>query len=281
MNSDEFVKLYTKIDSDESITSFKDDVGFTLIRKYKEGSEYSKDDKRIFIRLYLVGDIVNGATEMVDADKEGAGGYRIVTEGKYKKKVTNFRFGGEENVMFDTSRKKIFYKPKKLYFTLNEFIEILVNNHLSDRVFFRRNLNNLVNFFLRLIFWLSNKHYDRIKVMLEIYHPSQRDEHDKGDENNIEPFFKYFYISKNILFSFLLIAFPVSFLITRIFYFKDFSISNPTIILFFFLILFVFEKLSTSLDKKIKLFFKKETNWIFWLHNFQFSESFKMKIKKP
>lgn len=281
MKSDEFVKLYEKVDSDESTTPFKDDVGFTLIRKYKEGSQYQKDERRIFIRLYLTGETVNGGAEMVDADKEGTGSYRIVTDSKYRKKVTNFRFGSEEDITFNYKKNKIFYKPKKLYLTLNEFIDQLVNNHLSDRAFFRRNFNNLVNFLLRFIFWLSNKHYDRIKVMLEIYHPNQKDEHDKEDERSIEPFLKYFYISKNILFSFFLIAFPLSLLATNIYCFRDFSISNPTLILFFFLILFVFEKLSIYLDRRIKAFFKKEINFFSKLHNFQFSESFKIKIKKP
>ncbi len=281
MTSDEFVKLYIKFDRDESITPFKDDVGFTLIRKYKESSKYQKDDKRIFIRLYLTGETVNGGAEMVDADNEGVGSYRITTDSKYNKKITNFRFGGEEDITFDFIKNNIFYKPKKIYLTINEFIDQLVNNHLSDRLLLRRNLNHLVGLFLRFIFWLSNKHYDRINVMLEIYHPSQKDEYDKEDERSIDPFFKYFYISKNILFIFFLIAFPVSLLLANIYSSKDFSISNPALILFFFLILFIFEKISVSLDKKIKSFFKKEVNFISRLHNFQFTELFNMKIKKP
>lgn len=280
MNSEEFSKLYTKSNSDESLIQFKDDLGFTLIRKYHKDSEYFRDNKRIFIRLYLVGNDVNGGVEMVEAEEEGASSYRIVTDNKYKGKITNFRFSGDQEIIFDSEKKEIFYQPKKLYFTLNQFIEMLVKNHLSDRVFFRRNFNNIINFFLKFIFWLSNKHYDRVEVMLEIYHPTQKNEHDKEDEKIIEPFFKYFYISKNILFSFLLVAFPTSILLMDIYCFKNFSISNPAIVLFFFLILFVFEKLSISLDKKIKLFFRKETNFISWLHNFQFSESFELNIKK-
>lgn len=256
-------------------------MGFTLIRKYKEGSKYQKDDKRIFIRLYLMNEKVNGGAEMVDTDKEGSNSYRFVKDSQYRKKVTNFRFGMEEDITFDVDKNKIFYKSKKLFFTLNEFINILVNNHFSDRLFFRRNLNNIVKLFLRFIFWLSNKHYDHIKIMLEIHHLSQKDEYDKDDEKKIEPFFKYFYISKNILFSFFLIAFPLSLLLTSIYYIKDFSISNPTLILFFFLTLFIFEKLSVFLDKKIKAFFKKEVNFISRLHDSQFSESFKLKIRKP
>lgn len=280
MTSEEFVKLYKKSELDELITPFKDGVGFSLVRKYKQNSEYSKDDKRIFIKLYLSSNnIVNGGIEMVDPDEKKTGSYRIVTESKYKKRITSFGFGEEEEIVFNEKEKKIFYEPKKLFLTLNDFVEVIVYNHLSNRVFWRRKLNYLIDIFLRVLFWLSDKHYERINVMLEIHRPTQRDEHDKNDEKNIEPFFKYFFITKNILFSLLLVIFPTSVLIAI--YFKNFSIFSQPTILFFFLVLFAMEKVSISLDKKIKAFFsKKEKNFIYRLHNYQFIESFKMKFKK-
>lgn len=279
MTSNEFVKLYAKSELDELVTPFTNGIGFSLVRKYKQGSEYYEDDKRLFIKLLLSDDnLVNGSVNMVDSDKEKTGSYRIATDNKYKKRVTNFHFGNEEKIFLNDG--KVLYKSRELSFTINDFVEIMVNNHLSDRVFWRRKLNYLIDIFLKLIFWLSDKHYEKIDAMMEIHSIRRKDEHNKDDEKSIEPFFKYFFITKNILFSLLLVAFSFSILLTYLFCSRDFSMSNPSVILFFFLILFSIEKLSILLDKKIKAFFKKETNFIYQLHSYQFNESFKLKFKK-
>lgn len=85
MDSDKFVKLYNKSSLDESITPFKDIVGFALVRKYKYGSEYDKDGRRIFTKLYLTGNTLNGSAEMVQPNKDRPDSYILVAEPKYKK----------------------------------------------------------------------------------------------------------------------------------------------------------------------------------------------------
>lgn len=121
-----------------------------------------------------------------------------------------------------------------------------------------------------------------MKVILEANGTNHQDEYVKGSDKRIEPFFKYFYISKNILFISLLIFIPtlIVCLFKKVFDFQDFSISNAILILCIFFILFTLEKISIFLDESIKLFFDKETNFIFKLHNYQFVDSFKMKLKK-
>lgn len=277
MTSEEFVKLYkTSTSLEEVITPLKEGVGFTLVREYESDCIYSKENKKMFILLYLSDCNIGGGIDMVSADEDNLDKYKVVTD----KKITNFRFGKEEELFFDKKTSQIYYTPKGKYFSINELVDILVANHLSDKLFWKRQKNILCNRILRFLFWLSDKHYEMIQVMLERYHPNPENKIAKKDDKNIEPFFKYFYISKNILFLFLFVAFPLSILIPFFWFFKDFSISNPTVILFLFLILFIFEKLSVWLDGKIKSFFKDENNFIAKLHNYQFFDQFKLKLKK-
>jgi hypothetical protein len=108
----------------------------------------------------------------------------------------------------------------------------------------------------------------------------------REEKANIEPFFKYFCVSKNILFSMLVITFPSAILLEYLLKPREFSLSNPSIPLSFFLILFLCEKLSIWLDKKIKGFlivsqndpFTKKRNFIERFHNYQFQNQFNLKF---
>ena len=67
--------------------------------------------------------------------------------------------------------------------------------------------------------------------------------------------------------------------------FGEFSLSNPFVVLFIFLILFSSEKFSLWLERKIEDFFENETvfkkkrnNFIEHLHNYQFNSKFKLKL---
>jgi ABC-type bacteriocin/lantibiotic exporter with double-glycine peptidase domain len=146
--------------------------------------------------------------------------------------------------------------------------------------------------FLKILFWLSDKHYEKIRVSIDKYHIGRDNQPIKEDEKNTEPFFKYFYISKNTIFALLLLTFILAIFsfvfpvcIKNLWPFGEFSLSNPFVILFFFLILFSCEKLSTWLNLKIKEFFEKESafhkkvNFIERLHNYQYQNNFKLKLK--
>lgn len=206
--------------------------------------------------------------------------YIIVSGEEYKKRTTNFYFKEEEGLVFNQDTHKIYHEKTKQTFSLNELVQILVQNHLSDRERWKRKKNYLANALLKVVFWLSDKHYERVQVMLDLHRLNPKREHDKGDEKNIEPFFKYFLIPRNTLFAFLLLAFPVSismYLLSGI----DLSLSNSVIVLFFFLLLFILEKVSIGLDGKIKKFFDKENNFISRVHKYQFQNKFTLKLNKP
>lgn len=281
LNSDTFKKLYTSSDSDESITSFENGIGFAIVKKYKGKTEYAKDNRRMFIRLYLTKEnCLNGGVEMVDAKKKESNSYRIVYDNKYNNKISNFSFSEKEKFIFDEEEEKIVYKATEEYFTVNEFINILICNHLSDKFFLSRILNKIRIVMLKSIFWLSNKHYDKIEVIVKMSQHNQEFIPDKSDEKNIEPFFKYFLISKNILVVFLLALFIGSILFMNFFDMSNLSMSNLYIASFLFLMLFILEKISIILDGKIRDFFMKKKNFIYRLYHSQFNNSFKLKLKK-
>lgn len=296
MNKEDFLKLYTKKDSDDSITQFSNEIGFSLIRNYPKNTPYHKDGKKMFLKIALLQGKLFYAVDMTKPEqREGEQVSYIITEGQeYRKKTTNFFSDNQEPFIFDENTKKIIFTPKNKSFTVNEFIEILVLNHLSDRLFVKRILNWIADLLLKLLFWLSDKHYEKIRVAIDKYHFNRDNQPIKEDEKSVEPFFKYFYISKNTIFAMLLlifflavlsIIFPSVMYLEKIWPFGEFSLSNPFVVLFLFLVLFSCEKFSVWLNKKIRNFFekesfqKKEINFIERLHNYQYNNKFKLKLK--
>jgi hypothetical protein len=298
MNKEDFLKLYIKQEADNAITLFDNEIGFSLIRDYPKNTPYNKDGRKMFIKLAILQGKTFYSVDMTRPEQrnEEKISYTITEGNEYTKKVTNFYSDKQEPYIFDETIKKIVFPAKNKNFTLNEFIEILVRNHLSDRLFFKRILNSVAEFLLKFLFWLSGKNYEKVRVSIDKYHFSRDNQPVKEDEKIIEPFFKYFYISKNtifaiLLFTFLLAIFSVIFpdilCVRKIWPFREFSLSNPFVVLFFFLVLFSCEKFSIWLDNKIKEFFKddrhsfqeKKVNFIECLHNYQYQNNFNLKLK--
>jgi hypothetical protein len=300
MTKEDFLKLYTKQEHDISITLFDSEIGFSLIRDYPKSTPYYKDGKKMFIKVAILKGKLFYSIDMTKPEKRGEEpiSYTITQGEEYPKKITNFFsvLDEKESFIFDENTKKIIFKPKEKSFTLNEFVEILVLNHLSDRLFLKRILDSIVESVLKLLFWLSDKHYEKIQVSIDKYHFGRDNQPIKEAEKNTEPFFKYFYISKNTIFALLLLTFllvvlsvifPRIFCIRKIWPFGEFSLSNPFVILFFFLILFSCEKFSIWLNDKIKEFFQddqhsfqeKKINFIERLHNYQYQNKFELKLK--
>lgn len=280
MTATDFANLYVKQSEDEKITPYEDGIGFSIVRNYAPNTKYYKDGMKMFFHLRLKNDnSVAGSLDMVKEDKEYGGKYTIIMDDDYKKGTTGIDyFGNDDGFLFQSETKKIFYASENKNFTINEFVDLLVKNHLSDRLFWKRKNDYAISVFLKYFFWLSDKNYDRIQVMLDRHRPEQEKKYNKGDEKNIEPFFKYFYISKNILFSSLFIGFFASLLIPFLFCIEDFSLSNPTIILFFFLVLFLLEKISVWMNNKIEQFFKGRNNFISESMDYLYKNSFRIKI---
>jgi hypothetical protein len=287
MNGEEFAKLYTHQDSDETITPFQNEVGFSLIRFYPKDTPYYKDGRRMFIKIASLDRGFFYGVDMTKPEKREKTTDYVITDGEeYKKKVTNFFSDGSEFV-FDNATKKVIHQPSSKSFTMNEFVEILAANHLLDRLFFKRIWNELANRVLKFLFWLSDAHYERVQTAIDKYHYGKGEAPPPKDEKkNIEPFFKYFYISKNILFAILLVTFPSAIFLGHLWAFGDFSLSNPSLLLLFFLILFSCEKFSIRLDKKIKEFLmpskdhfaEKKINFMEKLHDYQYQNKFNLKL---
>lgn len=281
ISPDEFRNLYKDQRDDLSVTTFKDVPGFSIVRNYPQGTEFFNDGNLIFIRIFLDGNNVCGGVEMVSGDGHKQGRYFLVGDEKYKKKVTGFAFYKEEELIFDLENKKIYNKEKRKSFSVNEFIDILVKNHLSDKLFFRRKISFIVRKFLVLIFWLSDRKYDIKEFFQDNISKSQIQ---IPVEKNKDPFFKYFKISKNILFLITMIVFAVLLFLQYHMQKELFSISNPIFIFAFFVVLFVFEKISIALEIKIQECTKnkeKKVNFIFRLHSFLYGynrHSFRLKF---
>src|SRR3989344_4967388 len=287
MNGEEFAKLYTRQSSDESVTPFQNELGFSLIRFYPKGTLYYKDGKRMFIKIAALDRGFFYGVDMTKPQKRGETTDHVITDGEeYKKKVTNFFSDGSE-FAFDTATQRVIHQPSSKSFTMNEFVEILVANHLSDRLFFKRIFNELANGVLKFLFWLSDARYERIQTAIDKYHYGKGENPPPKDKKkNIEPFFKYFYISKNILFAILLITFPSAVFLGHLWKAGEFSLSNPSLVLLFFLVLFSCEKFSIWLGRKIKefvmpsrdIFAEKKVNFMERLHDYQYSNKFDLKL---
>lgn len=303
MNAEEFTNLYKKQSYDESITSFSNELGFSLIRFYPNETQYYKDNKRMFIKVGILDRGFFYSVEMT-APKERGGTveYVINDETGYRKGITNFvadlSDGGD--FFFDENKKNIIHKRTKKELSMNEFVEILENNHLTDRLFWKRLIDMIVNYFLKGLFWLSNQRYDKIRTSIDRYRANRGDKIEPEKEINSEPFFKYFSISKNFIFATLLLAFLVA-ILSSIFpqklplknlwhtFFGEFSASNPMVILLFFLGLFTAEKISVWLNREIRTFLvpdrsifpEPKKSLIESLHEYQHKNKFDTLLNLP
>ena len=213
MNGEEFAKLYTRKDSDETITPFQNEMGFSLIRFYPKDTQYYKDGRRMFIKIANLDRGFFYGVDMTKPQKRDETVDYVITDGQeYKKKVTNFFSDGSE-FTFDSLSKKIVHQPTGKNFTMNEFVEILATNHLSDRLFWKRKTNAIANSVLKFIFWLSDKHYDRVKTATDKFHFNQKQTYSEEKVKDVDPFFKYFLIYRNTLFVGLVVALSVATLV--------------------------------------------------------------------
>ncbi len=296
ITSDTFYSLYQKTSNDEDVVRIEGVPGITIIRKYREDTKYFKDGKRIFIKFHLNDEHIMGSIDLVSKNKDGTF-TSFDSTNPYKNPFTNFIFGKEENIIFDNIKQKILIKKKrKTYeFNVNDFVEILVKNHLADRLFWKRKINRLKVFFLSFIFWIIDKKYDWITYYYKIHNSKKIsansiDELDKSinlpAELPIDPFFKYFLIYRKILFVFIIITTVILYYffnkINQNFYegsnilFKEnnFTISNPIFLFMFFIFLFTLHYLSVFLKEKI---YNKE-GFIYKLHESSLDNSFSLKI---
>ena len=209
----------------------------------------------------------------------------VITDGEeYKKKVTNFISDGSE-FSFDNTTNRIVHTPTKKNYTMNEFVEILAANHLSDRLFWKRKANSVINLFLKFIFWLSDKHYDRVKTAIDKYEFGRNKTYSEEKTNDVDPFFKYFLVYRNTLFIGLVIALSVAILVYKYNILAEFTVANPLIVLAFFLFLSLCERISIWLQMKIKEFFtprqfyNERPIFIERLHEYQHQNKFELKLE--
>lgn len=302
MNTDNLIDLYKKECFDETITKFENEAGFSVIRFYPKDTIYYEDGRRMFIKIGLLENGFFFEINMTKSiERNGKTEYIILHGDEYKGATTNFFSDGEEFTFNEGTGKVVHLKTKKV-FSLNEFINILEANHLTDRAYWGKKLRFLSNFLLEVVFWFADKHYEKVRVSMDRYTFARENNKQIYEESKaIEPFFKYFRISKNLIFSVLSFSFLVLVLIL-IFWehiiptlwpssLGEFTVSNPVVILVVFLALFSAEKISVFLDKNINEFLmpnsnnfnKTKENLIEKMHNFQYQNKFNvsLSLKSP
>lgn len=279
ITSEKFAKLYKKDDSDELITPLQKDVGISILKKYDSQTEFYKKDKRMLIYLILQDDYIVGGVDMVNSNVSN-NGYRSITNEKFKKGYTNFSFGKEENLKWDNSKFNVTSEANQSKnFTLNEFVKILIKNHLSDRLVFRKFVNNLITGLLKFTFWLVDKKYKYYEILLGLFSDKEKVVKQDDLDKRKEPFFKYFSIPRNMLFFTLTILFAISLLFDWLKIIYNFQISNDTKVLLLFLIFFIFDSFSKSLSVQINNFYNKENSTIAHIAKYANTYSFNLKLK--
>lgn len=296
ITSELFFNLYQRTSKDEEIVKISDAPGITIIRKYDETTKYFKDGKKISVKFYIRDGYINGGVDMAQKNEEG--GYTIYDSTKpYKHPYTNFFFSKDENIVFNNNEQIIIIKRKnKIYkFNVNDFVDLLIKNHLSDRLFWKRKINKLKIYFLTFIFWSIDQKYDWINYYHKVHDKDKKLSLNVTNSINIElpaplaidPFFKYFNIYRKILFCCIFTITVVLYYFydkanccnsLNIFYslFKaeNFTITNPIFLFSFFIVLSLLHYLSAYLKAKIH----DKDGLIYKLHESSLNNSFSLKI---
>ena len=278
MNAQEFRNLYTKDKLDYEIISFEEEVGFSLIRFYPPESKHRKT-KKMYVQIGLMGGnnffySVNMASpESTDEQT------RYVT--CESNDTTNFvSKPNNEEFVFCQSSKMIIHQESKKLFTLNEFIEILSKNHNRRS---RKGMikNKGARILIESLFWMINRKYNWIDFHRP-KHMSINGDREMAEEVVLNLSLGTFLISRNIT---IILATLMSLISIYLLYpywpYEDFSLSNPIIILLFFLSLLYCEKLSIWLNSKVDEAIENQEspNFINQLHFHQFKERFTLRIK--
>ena len=112
MTPQKFANLYTRQESDETITPFQNEVGFSLIRFYQKDTPYHRDERRMFIKIAALDRGFFYGVDMTKPQKRDQTTEYVITDGEeYGKKVTNFMSDGSE-FKFDEATKKVVTNPR-------------------------------------------------------------------------------------------------------------------------------------------------------------------------
>ena len=249
ISSQMIASIYNKEENDEDIFELTDKPGLQIIRKYKQGTAPAKDNRRMFIILYIKDNrFVSGGINMVKAKEEDGSGYEMIFDDEkadrsfLRQKYANFFFDDDEMAVFDSSSQKIIFRNNK--YSVNEFVSVLVKNHLSDMFRLNRIMIFLKNYFiLEPLFWLADANYKddniRINFLLQKNITGYKESGAKIEMPK-EPFFKYFDIYKNALMFFIIIILNPLLWLSVSLDASYFNIANPFLLFTAFLFFAIF-----------------------------------------
>lgn len=260
---------------DEELFPFTDESGFSLVALYPENE---KPDKRMFLKLHLKDGQVFGGVQIVRKLDDSSGGYPLVDTGKGEKTVTNFNLTVEDNFFFDEVEKIILNKNNNKKYVIQDFVEKIKENHLRPESVCLKYYKNISLVVLLFVFWLVERDYRSAEHHL-LLRSKEYAEKNRVEVNDVEPVFRYFKISKNILlcFCFLYILIILyTYLLDNNFSIPD--VTNSLFIASLAFSLFLLERLTSFLVKSIKDFNQGESCWIARIENYRYGFGFKIKL---
>lgn len=206
MSEEKLYNLYNPKPNDK-VVDFVEGNGFSLVSDYPEGREGRSVFVRVFLdkdnKEYLAGDVM-----MVDSTESLFGGHSISDNNHPSGKVTNFNFNSEDDFIFKEGRvfnKK--FKNKSL--GLNEFVDILIRNHNTDKNVKFRFKYRLVSSLVKFIVWLVDIDFNKIDVF-ELKNSMNVQIKGNKEKGTQEPFLRYFNVPKNMFTIFVFIVFFLS-----------------------------------------------------------------------
>ena len=183
--------LYIRSNDDENVFALIDSIGINIIRKYKKDTIPARKNYRMFIRLFITAtNTVRGGVDVVkDNSDESNPGFPLVFEEDdtliniFRRKYTSFTIDGKEKIEFSSKTNEIIFRNRE--FSINQFVELLVYNHVHDMFFRSRILNYLKNFFvLEPAFYLANLNYRDLKTRFNFI--LKKNTNEKIDNSKIE-----------------------------------------------------------------------------------------------
>lgn len=294
--SEYFQSLYTAT-SWESVIWLDDAPWITIIKPYPD----NQNDKRgfsMFIRFYLLDWFIHGSVNMVQDSTK----YVIENKDQFSETFTNFYFNASDNIMFDSVTQK-FVVPWKISWkkeiSVNEFVDKLVKNHLSEKSKWLKLKDMISHIFnlsiLSITFWLLDSRYNWSYYILNFQKRVLKSNIGRNEVYYVDipkpedPFFKYFRLHKRL--SLIVIFLVTCFLVIgfneyiscwgfqnkwmRLFDSWYFTITNPLLFFVFFLILLIVEIiwdfLRNTCNQEEKWFIRK-------MHNSLYQNSFNLKF---
>ena len=242
----------------ETVTPFTNSKGFSLVAPYQSDDHSTR---KMFLKIFLDDeDNIGGSVSMVrEPDDDSMPGYPLANPEQGQPYVTNFSLSKDDGFSFNEG--KILNEKYNKTYTVSEFIELIKANHQRDRTKLQRLRMYSARTLLIILFWLADSSYADVEYDTLLRSEKYKEIKGLPKERLPDPLFKYFFISKNVLFVATL-AYIVVFALAK--YGWQLVDEAPQLTDGFFmanlmLATLLADKFTQRVDREISLFFKGDS----------------------